>query len=74
MLLHGKLFQPGPMFAPKAKILPMKGALARRAPRVGFNLTREHETSLNRLARDKHSSLFCLFVGDEEKVKKLFCQ
>ncbi len=29
-------------------------------------LSHKHETSLKKLSQEKHSSLFCLAVGDEE--------
>jgi hypothetical protein len=34
---------------------------------VCFNLNYKYGKRLERLARDKHSSLFSFFVGDEEK-------
>jgi hypothetical protein len=65
----------GPMFAPKAKILPVTGALARRAPRVGFNLTRTHKTSLNRPARETNVLAYLASsLVTKKKLKTFFCQ
>ncbi len=52
MFVPGKLFQSSPMFAGKARAYP-SGA----PERLHTGLPRKHWTGLEKLARDKHSSL-----------------
>jgi hypothetical protein len=55
----GKTFQPSPsiMFTVQYRNIPERGAPERGFPWVGYILTCKHWTRLERLARDKHSSL-----------------
>jgi hypothetical protein len=51
------------MFVDKAR----SGALERSSTWVGSGLTKKHYTRLERLAWDKHFSLFSLFASYKEK-------
>ncbi len=54
------------MFAGQAGSLPLRAGTERCSTRVGTGLTRKHDTRLERLARDKNSSLLGTFVSYEE--------
>jgi hypothetical protein len=51
----------------KARSLPKRGTPERGYTLVGSGLIHEYQTRLERLVRDKGSSLFGLFFSDEEK-------
>jgi hypothetical protein len=55
--VHGKPFQPSLMFVGKSRSLPYTGATPRCFTWVGFCLTCKHKTRLEKLARNKCSSL-----------------
>ncbi len=57
MFVSGKPFQPSLEFVGKARSLSQSGAPERLLNRVGSGLTHKDKTRLERLARDKHSSL-----------------
>ncbi len=57
MFVHGKPLRPSLMFVGKARSLPLSRELERSFSQVGSGLTHKHETRLERLARDEHSSL-----------------
>ncbi len=59
MFVPGK---PSLMFVGKAKSLPLSGAPESCFGAVGSSLTHKHTTRLERLARDKHSSLLQTLV------------
>jgi hypothetical protein len=52
-----KPFQPSLVFVGKSRSLPYSGAPEKCITQVGSGLTRNHWTGLQKLARDKHSSL-----------------
>jgi hypothetical protein len=54
------------MLAGQAGSLPLGAGTERCSTQVGSGLTRNHDTRLERLARDKNSSLFDTFVSYEE--------
>ncbi len=56
-------FQPSLRFVGKARNVPYSGAPERCFIRVVSGFTRKHQTELERLARDKHSSLLQTFVN-----------
>jgi hypothetical protein len=58
-------WHPGLLFVGKAWSLPYTGVCERCLTRISFDYTRKHYTNLERLARDKHSSL--LLVNHREK-------
>ncbi len=57
VFVPGKLLQPSLMFPGKTRDLPQSRATERCFTWVGSGLTQKHYTRLERLARDKHSSL-----------------
>ncbi len=57
MFVPGKLFQPNLMFVGKARGLPKSGSPQRCFNLVGPGLASKHWTRLERLAKDKHSSV-----------------
>ncbi len=57
MFVPGKPLQPSLMFVGKARGLPWSGAPVRCLIWIGSGFTCKHETMLERLTRDKHSSL-----------------
>jgi hypothetical protein len=60
------------MFVGKARSLLLSGACERCFIHLGSSLTSKHETRLERLARDKHSSLFQKFVTyGRKKISKI---
>ncbi len=63
MFVHRKPFQPSLMFVGKARSLPESGVLFGCSTQVGYSLTHKHQSRLERLARDKHSSLLRTFVN-----------
>ncbi len=56
-------FQLSLMFVVKARSLPQSGSSERSITRVGSGLTGKHQTRLENLARDKHSSLLRNFIN-----------
>jgi hypothetical protein len=56
VFVHGKPFQPILMFVAKVWSLPSSGAPEICLTQVGSSLTCNHQTKLERLARDKHFS------------------
>ncbi len=63
MFVPGKPFQPILMFVGEARSLPKSGAPEGSFTRVGSGLTRKYWTRVERLARDKHSSVLVTFVN-----------
>jgi hypothetical protein len=61
------LFQPSLMFAGKDRSLPLSGAPEKCFDQEGSGLTHKHQTSILRLARDKHSSFLQKFVNYRQK-------
>jgi hypothetical protein len=55
-------FQPNLLFMGKARSLPLNGAPERGFTWVGSCLARKHKSIIERLAKDKHSSLLRIFV------------
>jgi hypothetical protein len=67
MFVPGKPFHPSVMIVGEARGLPESGASARCFTEVGSGLTNNHYTRLERLVRDKHSSLLRKFVNYGQK-------
>ncbi len=63
MFVLGKLYQPSLVFVDKARSLTYSGARERYFTKVSSGLTDTHQTRLERLTRDKHSSLLRKFVN-----------
>jgi hypothetical protein len=63
VFVNSKPFKAGPMFARKAK----GGAPEKSSSRLGFDVTFKYLSFLNKLGSDKHASLLCSSVSDEEK-------
>ncbi len=63
MLVTGKPFQPSLIFVGKARSLKYSGAPERCFSQIGFGLIHFHFSWLERLARDKRSSLLQTFVN-----------
>ncbi len=63
VLVHGKPFQPSPMFVCKARGLPQSGAPEKCFNWVCYSLSNKHQTRQERLARYKHSSLLQRYVN-----------
>jgi hypothetical protein len=63
MFVPGKPFQPGLIFVIKVRSLPQSGAPERSFIHVGSDDTRKYWTRLERLARDKHSSLLQILIN-----------
>ncbi len=61
------LFQFSLMFVGKARNLPQNGAPERCFICIGSSITSKYQTSLERLARDKHSSVLRKFVNYGQK-------
>jgi hypothetical protein len=57
VFVPGQPFQSGLLFRGEARHLTLCGATERFFNRVGSIFTNKHSTRLERLARDKHSSL-----------------
>ncbi len=57
MFVLGKPFQPSLMFVGKAKSLPKKGAPFRCSIWLGSGITHNHYNRLEKVVRDKYSSL-----------------
>ncbi len=57
MFVSDKPFQSNLIFVGEAKSLPLRGAPKRCFTWIGYGLTHKRWTRLERLARDKHSSL-----------------
>jgi hypothetical protein len=68
VLSPGRLSQPSLFFAGKARSLPQRGASERCFNGRGSGLFGKHHTMLDRLAKDKQSSLFGPFVSLEKIV------
>ncbi len=62
-VVHGKPFQSCLLFAGKPRSLPYSNAIQRFFNRVSSCFTNRHQTWLERLALDKHSSLLRKFVN-----------
>jgi hypothetical protein len=62
-LVPGQPFQPEIMFASKAGAYPSEA----------LRLTHKHLTRLERLAKDKHSSLLTAFINFEGKMFYKIC-
>ncbi len=63
VFVPSKPLQPGMIFVDKARSLPVEGC-TREAPRSV--LFRKYQTRLERLVRNKHSSLFCRNIDDKK--------
>ncbi len=70
VFVPGKPFQPSLTFVGKARSLTQSGTTERRFTGVCSGLTCKHKTRLQRLARDKHSSLSQTFINNI--CKKLY--
>ncbi len=57
MFVLGKPFKPSLIFVGEARSLPLSGAPERYFTQVASGLSCKHQTRLERLAMDKHSSL-----------------
>jgi hypothetical protein len=77
MYFRGKPFHPSLKFVGKTKSLPKMEVFERCSTQAGSCLTLNYKTRFERPARDKHSSLFGLFVASLmapwPNVTKLFC-
>ncbi len=67
MFVSGKYFQSSLMFVGKAKSLHASGASEMCFIHLGSSLTFKHQTRLERLAMDKHSSLLRKSVNYGQK-------
>ncbi len=68
MFVPGKLFQPSQMFAGKAGAYPSEASFSYSTLGCAPDLTDKHLSRLEKLARDKHSSLLRKFVNYGQKI------
>ncbi len=67
MFVPDKLFKPSQLFVGEARNIPLSGTPERCFSQLGFGLTCKHLTRLEKLVRDKHSSLLWKSVHYRQK-------
>ncbi len=67
MFVPDKLFQPSLMFVGKSGAYPSEAPVGCSTLVSAPDLTHKHQTWVEKLARDKHSSLLLVFVNYDRK-------